>query len=243
MRLYIIRHGEPDYSVDSLTEEGWREAGALADRLEKEDIDFFYCSPLGRARDTARPLMERLGVEPVVLPWLREFDQRRIWRPDNTQMRKIPWDWVPQDWVDNDVLRDPEGWSRHERMAEADVASYHEEVIRGFDGLLASHGYVREGRLYRVEGSSHVKIALFCHLGLECVLLSHILDISPMILWHGLCPLPSSVTIVNSEERRQGTASLRASRIGDLSHLYAAGLEPSFAARFCECYGDDARHD
>ena len=26
MRLLIVRHGDPDYSIDSLTEKGWKEA-------------------------------------------------------------------------------------------------------------------------------------------------------------------------------------------------------------------------
>ena len=38
MRLLIIRHGDPDYSIDSLTEKGWREAELLKDRLLKLDI-------------------------------------------------------------------------------------------------------------------------------------------------------------------------------------------------------------
>ena len=33
MRFLIIRHGDPDYEKDSLTEKGWREAALLADRL------------------------------------------------------------------------------------------------------------------------------------------------------------------------------------------------------------------
>ena len=39
MRILIIRHGDPDYAKDSLTEKGWREAEYLADKLEKEKID------------------------------------------------------------------------------------------------------------------------------------------------------------------------------------------------------------
>ena len=53
MRLIIIRHGDPDYSVDSLTEKGWREAELLAERIAKLDVKAFYVSPLGRAKDTA----------------------------------------------------------------------------------------------------------------------------------------------------------------------------------------------
>ena len=30
MRLLIVRHGDPDYSIDSLTEKGWKEAEYLS---------------------------------------------------------------------------------------------------------------------------------------------------------------------------------------------------------------------
>ena len=53
MRILIIRHAEPDYSIDSLTEKGFREAKYLSQRLEKEQSADVYCSIYGRARDTA----------------------------------------------------------------------------------------------------------------------------------------------------------------------------------------------
>ena len=46
-----------------------------------------------------------------------------------------------------------------------------------------------------------------------------------------------------TEERRDGLASFRMTGFGDISHLYAGNEEPSFMARFCECYDDDTRHD
>ena len=33
MKLLIVRHGDPDYSIDSLTETGWIEAELLSDRV------------------------------------------------------------------------------------------------------------------------------------------------------------------------------------------------------------------
>ena len=46
-----------------------------------------------------------------------------------------------------------------------------------------------------------------------------------------------------TEEREQkGIATFRVQQFGDLSHLYAAGEPPAFAARFCECFEDDTRH-
>ena len=53
MNIYIIRHAEPDYARDSLTEKGWHEAELLSRRLSKIPDASYYTSPLGRARATA----------------------------------------------------------------------------------------------------------------------------------------------------------------------------------------------
>lgn len=42
MRILLIRHGDPDYEKDSLTEKGFREADLLAARLKNERIDAAY---------------------------------------------------------------------------------------------------------------------------------------------------------------------------------------------------------
>lgn len=74
MELFIIRHGDPDYARDFLTEKGVREAKLLSERMEKENIDYFYCSPLGRAQKTASYTMEKYpDKEMPTLEWAREF--------------------------------------------------------------------------------------------------------------------------------------------------------------------------
>ena len=109
-------------------------------------------------------------------------------------------------------------------------------VAEGIDNLLAKHGYVRSGPYYRAEHPNEDTIILFCHFGLECVVLGHLLHISPMLLWHGTCAAPTSVTTLTTEERRKGIAYFRMNAFGDTSHLYAADQPPAFAARFCETY-------
>ena len=117
-------------------------------------------------------------------------------------------------------------------------------VTENFDRLLAEHGYVRENHCYRVEKANEDTLVFFCHFGLGCVLISHLLGVSPMVLWHGFCAAPTSVTTIVTEERRKGIASFRMSAYGDTSHLYVKGEEPSWSARFCECYdNEDQRHD
>ena len=53
---------------------------------------------------------------------------------------------------------------------------------------------------------------------------------------------PSSVTTVNTEERRQGTAVFRVSAFGDTSHLALGSRAPGFPGRYCECFTDETLH-
>ena len=234
MKLIIVRHAEPDYSIDSLTPTGWEEARILADRLCKLDVKAFYCSPLGRARDTASFTLKALNREAEILPWLREFPPR-IQKPNEDQP-DVAWDWLPADWTPDPAYYHMDRWAQTSIMAQGNVENQYTYVTEQLDLLLARHGYVRENNLYRAERANEDTVVLFCHFGLECVLLSHILNIPPMLLWHGTCAAPSSVTILNTEERQEGYAYFRMSAFGDTSHLYAAGKTPSFAARFCETY-------
>ena len=89
MKLLIVRHAEPDYEHDSLTEKGWREAGFLSQRLAQIPTKAYYVSPLGRAKDTAAPTLKATGGTAVECPWLREFDAP-IWRPDVSERKKNP---------------------------------------------------------------------------------------------------------------------------------------------------------
>lgn len=243
MRLVIIRHADPDYEADSLTETGWREAELLAERIAGLEVKEFYMSPLGRAKDTAGCTLKRMNRTATVCEWLREFAPR-ILRPDAGGAEKITWDWLPADWTGEPRFYDVNTWADVEVMRAGNVREEYDWVCSHLDALLAEHGYVRENNYYRVTAANSDTLVFFCHFGLECVLLSHLLSVSPMILWHGFCAAPTGVTTVYTEERREGIASFRVSSFGDVSHLYAAGQEPSFSARFCECYQNgEERHD
>lgn len=242
VRMLIIRHGDPDYERDSLTPKGWREAEMLALRLEGTPFSGLYVSPLGRAKDTASLTLHRLGREAVELDWLREF-HAPINRPDVPDKPMIPWDWLPQDWLADERFLDINRWYEPRCMASSTVKAEYDRVAKGLDSVLSAHGYERDGRLYRAVRPNHDVIAFFCHFGVGCVMLSHLLSISPMVLWHGACAAPTSVTTLNTEERREGIACWRMSAYGDVSHLYAHGEPSAFSARFCECYQDDTRHD
>lgn len=238
MKILIVRHADPDYSIDSLTEKGWREAEYLSERLSRLPVKAFYVSPLGRAKDTASCTLKKVNARAEECEWLREF-QPDISRPDVTSHRTIAWDWLPQDWMQEETYFKYDTWQDTEIFRQSQVGEEYKWVTECLDELLKRHGYYREGHFYRAERPNNDTIVLFCHFGVACVLLSHLLNISPMVLWHGLCAAPSSVTTLATEERRKGIASFRMLSFGDTSHLYAKGEPPSFAARFCECFGNE----
>jgi broad specificity phosphatase PhoE len=242
MRFLIIRHADPDYTIDSLTEKGWHEAEFLAQRLMKMNITAFYVSPLGRAKDTANVTLKKMNRVAEEIPWLKEF-HAPLKKP-HKEGYGVAWDWLPELWTKEDSYYDKDRWNTTEIMQGANVKEEADKVAQGLDEILKRHGYEREGRLYKVVKPSDDIIVFFCHFGVECIMLGHLLGISPMVLWHGLCAAPSSVTTVISEERRRGIASFRMNTFGDISHLYANDEPPAFAARFCEQYdNEDERHD
>lgn len=241
MKLLIIRHAEPDYSIDSLTEKGWREAELLSERLIKLDISKAYCSPLGRAKDTASFTAEKTGIDLEICEWLKEFPAR-IDDPYTKEQGRRIWDFMPNYWANEEKYFDRNEWYNTSIMKAGNIKTEYTRVCDEFDKLLAKHGYVRDGNLYKAVNSNSDTVILFCHFGVGCILLSHLLNISPLPLLQGFVALPSSVTTLATEEREEGIAYFRCSSYGDISHLYAANEEPSFMARFCEKFTDDERH-
>lgn len=239
MRILIIRHADPDYTIDGLTETGKKEAEFLKERLLKEKIDDIYVSPLGRAQLTALPYLTASGKQSQTVDWLREFDPS-IDKPN--RKNSISWDWLPKDWTKDQNYFDKDRWDKTAVMEKGNVSASYQKVVNGMDNVLSKHGYLRDGLVYHTENGNHDTVAFFCHFGVECVLLSHLINVSPMILWHGTIALPSSVTVLRTEEREKGIAYFRMSEFGSLSHLYGKE-EPSFSGRFCECYEDIDRHN
>lgn len=81
--ILLVRHGACDppppdgliggRSDPSLNERGREEAAAAAERLSGEPVAAVFTTPLRRAAETAKPIVEHHGLEPVVLAELGEI--------------------------------------------------------------------------------------------------------------------------------------------------------------------------
>ena len=68
MFLYYVRHGEPNYELDCLTEKGKKQAEALASLFKKVGIQKVYASTMGRAQETAKPTAEEFHLPILPCP-------------------------------------------------------------------------------------------------------------------------------------------------------------------------------
>lgn len=260
MRLFFIRHGDPDYENDTLTQKGIREAECLSNYIHNLGIDKAYQSPLGRARKTAEYSLEKLGMEADTLDWLKEFpalydpnllpDANDAYRTELTKdsesgsyNKRIVWDILPSYFAVHPELFGRDSWRNCRLVENSNMIEVYDRVRKSFLELLAEYGYEKSGDVFRVEKGNDKKLAFFCHFGITSVLMSVLFNISPFVPLQFMAMAPTSVTEIVTEERENKIAIFRALRIGDITHLNMANENPSFSARFCEMYENmDERH-
>lgn len=222
MRLYIIRHADPDYANDTITAQGHREAKALAERLAREGLTRLYSSPLVRARETMRYTQEATGLTPVIEGWITELTD--FWAEHDPWGRLVAWD-IPGEIVRRDeTLPTHETWHQFAPFAGEGLAEHYARFTAAADAFVQRHGYERVGGRYRLVAPNRERIAIFCHNGSAQTWLAHLLAIPLTLFWSSFWLAPSSVTTVLFDERSTEWAVPRCLSVGDLSHLYAAGL-------------------
>ena len=177
MRIIFVRHGEPDYERDCLTETGKRQALAAAERLREEGIGGIWSSPLGRARETAEAASRALEIPVRTLDFMREVD----WGSrDGTPLFADghPWNIADELARKGISLNDP-GWRNHPYFRNNRVCDSVDRVESEIDEWLAELGYRREGPYYRCvrKDSGQKTVALFSHGGSSAAAMGHILNL------------------------------------------------------------------
>ena len=223
MRLYIIRHADPDYANDTITELGHREAAALAEHLRSVKLDHLFTSPMGRARATAGYTAKVKGLEPTVLPWTAELGHWKIEQPQGSGSTACVWD-IHGHHVRGRQPLPGHDWHLVPPFDNPMFRSEYEALGRKSDAWLAEFGYVHDGGVYRVERSNRDALAVFCHGGFGLTWLAYLLAIPLPLMWTGFFLSPTSVTTLLFDERGDGLAVPRCIGMGERTHLHAAGL-------------------
>lgn len=225
MLLYIVRHGDPDYEHDSLTERGKLQAEAVGKRIFDSKIDKIFSSPMGRAKETAEPACRLLGLEKNIEEWTHEVGDERLTPFPDGKMKSITF--VPNTYyrekgnIDLPYDRAYECSGINESQMKSAV-KYIEEHGKEF---LERLGYKEENGVYRILKPNEDKVALFCHSVFARAWISVLLHIPLHIMWSGFNYTHTGVTVIEFENNENGFSAPRCLCYSDVSHLYASDLD------------------
>ncbi len=232
MLLYLIRHGEPDYQTDTLTETGWLQARKLAKRLAVSGLDEIHASPMGRAQQTAQPTAELLNLPIITEPWAKELGEETYTTyPDGVPKaisRLMPEYYHQKKFVD---MNTETAFAKIPGLCDSGFHARYKSIADGLDAMLAKTGYVRnDNGFYDVVKPDDRHIALFCHAAMMRVLLSHLMHIPVQLLSSSAMLHFTGITILYfdpSKFRKDQTTELCPGLIsyGDVGHLFAEGEE------------------
>ncbi len=223
MLLYIIRHGQPIYGPDTLTDLGRAQADALADRLKVYGLNRIYSSPMGRARETAAPTAAQLGLPVEILPWTKElWPEFTLTREDGSQFLAMD---MPGTVYRSDEYRTlGDDWHTMAPLASIEAKRHYDAMVQSSDAFLEDLGYKREGGVYRVLRENHERVAVFCHGGFSAAWLSHLLSIPPHLFWAAFTIGHSCVTVLEFGAGESGFTAPKCLVLSDMGHIFGAGL-------------------
>lgn len=179
MEIVLARHAEPEWVKDDLnvddpplTARGRRQAELLARRLVDERFDAIYVSPLVRAQETARPLVdlvERTRIE--TRSWLAEI-------------RNPIWHGTPREKADAAYAEERsrpavERWSGLE--GGEPVRDFVARIQAGALDFFGEHGMTHAGQSLPVWSIDRpdLKILLVAHAGTNSVVIGTVLGLEP----------------------------------------------------------------
>jgi probable phosphoglycerate mutase len=224
VHVYLIRHADPDYERDSLTEQGFQEAAALAERLHSLHVTRLHTSIAKRAILTGEPFAKRHPEVPIQRhAWLLEPAHLTV---EQDGRRYSLWDTYGEKIRAGDTPPTQATWRQSPPFDAPSVRDMWDDFRRAADDFLAAHGLVRQGGRYRVTRAPPGRVAVICHNGTILLLLAHLLDLPVSLVFCGFYSWPASVTTLYFEQHSDTWAVPRLLHVADVSHLAAAGLEP-----------------
>ncbi len=231
MLFLYIRHGDPIYSPDSLTELGHKQAEALKHRLKLAGIDEIYASTSTRAIMTATPTAEMLGLPIKTLDWChenhawqdfsREIDGKRRWCFDDEETVNL--------FNSPEVRALDRNWYDHPAFADRNYKEGYQRIAREADAFFESFGYRHRPELHGYEPIEPSKkcVALFAHEGFGRLFLSAVLDIPYPLYSTRFAIGHTSMTAIYFNSTKKIVYPQVLQHSGD-SHLFAAGLPTKY---------------
>ena len=231
MLLFYMRHGDPIYHPDSLTEQGREQAAALAKRLVRYGIDKIYSSSSTRAIQTAEPTSQLVNKEIIPLDWCHEtLTLRELGVPVDGKNR---WLFLLPEYkkllVSNEMMKLGHKWWSHPDLLKFNYQKGYERIRKNTYQFLEELGYSfdEETGAYKVLRDNQDRVALFAHQGFGFAFLSVLLNIPYPMICTKFELRHSGMTVI-SFENEDGICVPKVLTMSNDSHIYHEGLSTKY---------------
>lgn len=230
MLLFYVRHGDPIYDPDSLTEQGKRQAEVLVNRMKRCNPSKIYASSSNRAMMTAKPTCDALGVDMEILDWCNEsYAASTFWYKDETASSWMFSHPVTKKLLATNEIRSLDrDWYKHPFLNEKmpHLKKGIDRMQNETDAFMLSLGYRHEGNGYIAERPNNDRVALFAHQGFGLAFLSALLDIPYPLMSLRFDLSHSSMTVI--EFGGDGFVVPKVLQLSNDSHIFASELPTKY---------------
>ncbi len=223
MLLFYVRHGDPIYNPDSLTEQGLLQADALVERMKLCAPEKIFASSSNRAILTAKPTAEYFGQEIEILDWCNEGhawrdltvaldDGRRIWAFSHKPTIEL--------FASDEIRKLDKEWHAFESFKDT---SYKEGITRiqnETDNFMKNLGFIHKGNGYFAESPKYKRVALFAHQGFGLAFLSCLLDVPYPMMSTRFDMGHSGMTVIEFAD--EGFSTPKVLQLANDSHIFKA---------------------
>lgn len=229
MLFFYVRHGQPIYDPDSLTQLGHRQAEALAKRMKESKPDKIFASSSTRAIMTAEPTAEVLAKDIEILDWCNEA---HAWEELTVEYAENKKTWAFYHKETRELFLTPEvrklgmEWYTYPGLEkyEKGIKRIQEETDKFLLELGYRHDHERNG--YVPVRPNDDRIALFAHQGFGLAFLSCLLDIPYTQLSTHFDIGHSGMTVI--EFGKEDLVVPKVLQWSNDSHIFAAGIPTEY---------------
>jgi len=160
-KIIFVRHGEAEGNFErvfhgqtdsKLTEKGHKQAKKAAQRLENEEIDVIYSSPLKRAFETAKYIADDKNIKDIIT-------NDNLMEINGGEWENIKWDDLPQKWPE-----EYNNWEYHPHLHCMPAGESMKQVYNRIVSTVSEIVNDNKGRNICIVTHGTVLRALMCHI-------------------------------------------------------------------------------
>ena len=236
MYLFFVRHGQPDYDRDAITEYGKAEAQALSGRFALLGLDKIYSSTMGRAMMTADFTAKELGLPVNGVDFAREdlaIKDFAVKTDDGIYRWCFLVKKIISEFRSEEVKKLGDKWYDSPLFADTNFKNGVLRVKKAVTGFMDELGYRYDEKRGTYAAVKHIydRVALFAHEGFFMIFASCLLNIPyPVVSTMFQRMSTSTVTVFRIDDEGENLLP-QICQYGNDSHIYRENLLDGFDRR------------